>query len=581
MHVSELRHPDDAADANAQRERLAQGVPTVRMENRFRHKDGSWRWLSWTLTADKGLIYVIGRNITAQKEAATRLSETEEQFRLLVNAVTDYALYRLTPDGIVSSWNAGAQRAKGYAAHEIIGQHFSRFYTPEDRLSGRPTLTLKMAAEEGRFETEGWRVRKDGTQFWANVIIDAIYGDDGSLDGYVKITRDITERREAQLALQRTQEQLAQAQKMDALGQLTGGIAHDFNNMLMVVGGYTQFLKGRLTDAKDKRAVEAIEVAASRAENLTRQLLTFSRRQPLNPSTVNLSECLDRFRDVLTATATGNIRLDIDVPADLWPVRIDVNEFEVAIINLLVNARDALSQGGFVRISGRNIAVHKNDEPIALEGDFVVIEVADNGVGIPANVIPRIFDPFFSTKETGKGTGLGLSQVHGFARQAGGTVTVSSKVGAGTTISLYMPRADGALTEASGKEGKAELPGGNELILLVEDNEQVQSITMTMLDQLGYRVMTAASAAEALKVLEADNHVALVLSDIVMPGALDGLALARRIKERLPTIPVLLTTGYAKAATDLFTEFPVLRKPYQISALAVAVRKAIDRPVVF
>ena len=417
--------------SEAQRERLAQGVPTVRMENRFRHKDGSWRWIYWTLTAENELIYVIGRNITAQKEAAARLSETEQQFRMLVNAVTDYALYRLTPDGIVSSWNVGAQRAKGYAAGEIIGQHFSRFYTPEDRRIGLPSLTLKKATEDGRYEMEGWRVRKDGTRFWANVVVDAIHSDDGSLTGFVKITRDITERREAQLTLQRTQEQLAQAQKMDALGQLTGGIAHDFNNMLMVVGGYTQFLKGRLTDTNDKRAIEAIEISASNAENLTRQLLTFSRRQALNPSTVNLSECFGSFRDVMTATATGSVRLDTNIPANLWLVNIDVNEFEASIINLLVNARDAMPNGGNIQITGHNVTLGKTDEPLSIEGDFVVLEVTDDGSGIAADILPRIFDPFFSTKEAGKGTGLGLSQVHGFARRAGGAVTVSSEVESG------------------------------------------------------------------------------------------------------------------------------------------------------
>jgi PAS domain S-box-containing protein len=238
MHVGELRHPDDAPAAIRERARLASGVRTVRMENRFRHKDGSWRWLHWTMTVDDGLIYVIGRHVTAEKEAQERVQESERQFRLFVEGVRDYALFRLDPQGIVCTWNAGAQRIKGYSASDIIGQHFSKFYTPEDQQTGLPQRALAIAARDGRFEGEGWRVRKDGRRFWANVVIDAIHDESGRFIGFAKITRDITERREAQLALQRTQEQLAHSQKMDALGQLTGGIAHDFNNMLMVVGGY-------------------------------------------------------------------------------------------------------------------------------------------------------------------------------------------------------------------------------------------------------------------------------------------------------------------------------------------------------
>ncbi len=337
-----------------------------------------------------------------------------------MSGVTDYALFRLDPQGIVSSWNVGAERIKGYAAAKIIGQHFSRFYTAEDRQSGLPARALRTAAREGRFEGEGWRVRKDGGQFWASVVIDAIRDETGALIGFAKITRDITERREAQLALQRTQEQLAQSQKMDALGHLTGGIAHDFNNMLMVVGGYAEFLKRRLSDPKDRRALDAIELATSRAESLTRQLLTFSRRQSLNPATVNLAERFAAFRDILASSAHGNIQLDIDVAPDTWPVTIDPNEFEVAIVNLVVNARDAMPDGGGIAITVRNVAIGAHDPIDGLEGEFVVVEVKDTGVGIPPDVLPRVFDPFFTTKETDRGTGLGLSQVYGFARRRAG-----------------------------------------------------------------------------------------------------------------------------------------------------------------
>jgi PAS domain S-box-containing protein len=575
MHVSELRHPDDAPAANAGRERLANGVPTVRMENRFRHKDGSWRWLYWTMTAEDGQIYVIGRHVTAERQAEERLRESERQFRLLVGAVTDYALFRLTPEGLVSTWNIGAERIKGYKAQEIIGQHYSRFHTEEDRRAGLPARALAQASREGRFETEGWRIRKDGTRFWASVVMDAIHDETGALIGLVKITRDITERRDAQLALQRTQEQLAQAQKMDALGQLTGGIAHDFNNLLMVVGGYTQFLKRRLNDPKDKRALDAIELAASRAENLTRQLLTFSRRQPLNPTTVDLAACFAAFRDVLETTAKGNIKLDIDIPDGLWPVTIDVNEFEVAIINLLVNARDAMPNGGTVAISMRNEVLDQKDGADRKQGEFVAVEVKDTGVGIAPEVLPKVFDPFFTTKEIDRGTGLGLSQVYGFVHQAGGTVKLSSAIGRGTTVTLYLPRSQQARSPLH-DHPRGEVPqGGKETILLVEDNCDVQSVTATMLEQLGYTVVTADSASQALSMLDSVPHVDLVFTDVIMPGPMNGVELARHILERRSGMPILLTTGYAKAASEAATGFPVLRKPYQLPVLAEAIQAAL------
>src|SRR5689334_13164797 len=330
LHVSELRHPDDASAGIAARARLTQGVQTVRVENRFRHRDGSWRWLSWTMTADDGLIYVAGRHVTAEKEAGAALRESDRQFRSLVAGVTDYALFMLDPGGIVASWNSGAERIKGYSAEEIIGRHFSAFYTAEDKKNGAPNRALSIAAATGRFEAEAWRVRKDGSLFWANVVIDAIHDESGNLTGFAKITRDITERRNSQEALERAHQQLAQAQKMEALGQLTGGVAHDFNNLLMVVSGQAQALMRRLTDQKNIRSLEAILTAASRGEALTRQLLTFARRQPQNPRTVDLSQTITAFRDVLSSSARGKIDLQIEVPPSIWPVSIDIPEFELA-----------------------------------------------------------------------------------------------------------------------------------------------------------------------------------------------------------------------------------------------------------
>jgi PAS domain S-box-containing protein len=574
MHVSELRHPEDAAHSVAGRRRLAEGVPTVRMENRFRHKDGSWRWIAWTMTAENGLIYLIGRHITTEKLAAEALRESERQFRLFTEAATDHALIRLDAQGVVSGWNAGAQRIEGYAEPEIVGHHFSRFYTAADRAAGAPERALATAATSGTYEHDGWRVRKNGSLFLAAVVIAAIRDEEGKLIGFANIMRDVTERHEARAKLQRAQEQLAQSQKMEALGQLTGGIAHDFNNTLTVVSGNAQMLKLRLRDPKNLRSVEAIEIAAARGENLTRQLLAFSRRQALNPIVVSLHQRLAEFRDLLASSARGDITLVIHIRRSVWPVAVDIHELELALINLVVNARDAMPGGGTITIATKNMRLQPDDTSDGLRGEFVALTVTDTGRGIEADILPKVFEPFFTTKQLDKGTGLGLSQVYGLTRQSGGTVTISSEVGSGTTVTMYLPRTHRPLSEPPTPD--AEPPRGGEAVLVVEDNPEVQETASMLLDQLGYRVSRVQSAAAALQFLEAGEAIDLVFTDVIMPGELDGLTLARRIKEEYPDVAVLLTSGYAKALHTLEAGLPLVRKPYQLQTLARAVREALD-----
>jgi PAS domain S-box-containing protein len=574
MHVSELRHPDDAAHSMAGRRRLADGVPTVRLENRFRHKDGSWRWLAWTLTVENEVIYLIGRHVTAEKLAAEALRESERQFRLFSEAATDHALIRLDARGVVSGWNAGAQRIAGYAEPEIVGHHFSRFYTAADRAACAPERALAAAATSGTYEHDGWRVRKNGSLFLAAVVIDAIRDEEGRLIGFANIMRDVTERHEARAKLQRAQDQLAQSQKMEALGQLTGGIAHDFNNMLMVVSGNAQILKERLSDTRNLRSVEAIELAAARGERLTRQLLAFSRRQALNPMVVSLRQRLAEFRDLLVSSARGDIALVIDIGRSIWPVAVDVHELELALINLVVNARDAMPDGGTIVITAKNIRLPPEDTPDAIRGEFVALTITDTGCGIADDILPKVFEPFFTTKQLDKGTGLGLSQVYGLTRQSGGTVTIASKLGNGTAVTLYLPRSHRPLSERGVTEG--DTPRGGEKVLLVEDNPEVQETAGMLLDQLGYRVFRAQSAAAALQLLQSGEAVDLVFSDIIMPGELDGMALARQVKEEYPDVAVLLTSGYAKAANAQEAGFPILRKPYKLATLARAIRDALD-----
>lgn len=575
LHVSELRHPDDAPAGIAARARLAQGVQTVRIENRFRHRDGSWRWLSWTMTADDGLIYVAGRHITAEKEASAALRESDRQFRSLVSGVTDYALYMLDPGGTVASWNSGAERIKGYTAEEIIGRHFSEFYTAEDRKSGAPNRALSIAAATGRFEAEAWRVRKDGSLFWANVVIDAIHDETGNLIGFAKITRDITERRNSQEALERAHQQLAQAQKMEALGQLTGGVAHDFNNLLMVVSGQAQALMRRLTDQKNIRSLEAILMAASRGEALTRQLLTFARRQPQNPRTVNLSQTVAAFRDVLSSSARGKIDLQIEVSPDAWPVSIDIPEFELALVNLVVNSRDAMPDGGAIKLTGNNVTLRGTETVEGTKGEFVALTVSDTGTGIPPELLTRIFEPFFTTKTAGKGTGLGLSQAYGFAHQSGGTIAVASKLGQGTQVTIYLPRSHAPVAVVVSAEATTQSAGRGETILVVEDNPDVKSVAVTLLEQLNYRTVAVDNAKSALNLLATGTPIDLVFTDVMLPGDLDGVALAQAISKKHPRVPVLLTSGYAKALAARHG-LPILRKPYQLSALAEAIRSSLD-----
>jgi PAS domain S-box-containing protein len=500
----------------------------------------------------------ITRDITERQDALSELSKSESQFKTLVGGVTDYALYLLDPTGVVSNWNAGGERIKGYSAEEIVGQHFSRFYTPVDQAAGKPARALKIAVETGRYEEEGWRVRKDGSFFWASVVIDPIRNDAGELIGFAKITRDISERKKAQEKLLAVQRQLAESQKFDALGQLTGGVAHDFNNLLMIISGSIHTIRKDITGEKALRALQSIDGASQRAASLTRQLLTFARRQSVRPQPIKLSERLDVLRDVLNSGLGSTVSLTLDVADDVWNIVVDPNEFETALVNLVVNARDAMPDGGSVIVSAKNIP----------EKAQVAISVEDTGVGIPDDIAAKVFDPFFTTKAVGKGTGLGLSQVHGFAHQAGGGVGLKSVLGRGTTITICLPKATTQLTS----EHERLSPKGSGTILLVEDNPEVATVSIGLLEQLGYNVRWAADASAALTELEKDG-IDIVFSDIVMPGKMDGIGLAKTIREKNSKIPILLVTGYSASTKEIGSQFPILRKPYQLHELSRELQK--------
>ena len=575
-------HPDDREQVRASIGAALNAGKEFSHEERIVRPDGSIRYLhsvGEVVRDEKGAaIRMLGicQDVTERKQAERALQDSEQNYRLLLRGARDYAIYMLDVQGRVRSWNVGAERLKGYTADEIIGRHF-RIFLPEAVRGGEmPDDALVTAAREGQFDAETWLVRKDGSRFYGSVVMDAIRNDAGELIGFAKLVRDITAQHEAQLALEQAREQVSQAQKMEALGQLTGGIAHDFNNLLMIVSGYAQILQSRLTEQKDVQAVEAIRAAANRGERLTRQLLAFSRRQQLSPVIVDLRQRVDAVRDMLVPSLRGNIQLICDIEDKIWPVEVDLGELELALVNIAVNARDAMPDGGTITLSARNVVLKAGSAAGTLEGEFVALAIIDTGSGMPPDVLARVFEPFYTTKPVGKGTGLGLSQVHGFANQSGGAVTLDSDPGRGTVVTIYLPRSVKAESSEVGERTPATNGQTLGTVLVVEDSRDVAEVTSSLLEQLGYRVVRAENAAEALRHLQQGIGVDLLFSDIVMPGSINGLGLAQICRERYPAIPVLLTSGFSDAAQAADGRFDILRKPFELSALERAIDAALQ-----
>jgi len=376
---------------------------------------------------------------------------------LLIRGVVDYAIYMIDPDGYVVSWNPGAERIKGYSHDEIIGRHFSMFYTRADRELRKPWQGLENARLNGRHEAEGWRVRKDGSKFWAMVVIDAIRSDTGELLGFAKITRDITERHEAQVALEESRDQLFQAQKMEAVGQLTVGLAHDFNNILAGISSSLEFLGAKILQGKFSDLDRYLAMAQSmvvRGAALSHRLLALARQHVVDPRPTNANALISSLVDLVRGTAGSAIHIESVLSIGLWSVICDPNQLESALLNLCINARDSMPDGGTITIRTGNswidnfLARQKHVEP----GPYVAMSVTDTGTGMPPEVVERAFDPFFTTKAPGAGSGLGLAMVYGFARQANGTAVIHSQPGRGTEVCLYLPRHDGeGMAEQSGE----------------------------------------------------------------------------------------------------------------------------------
>jgi PAS domain S-box-containing protein len=495
----------------------------------------------------------------------SELRIAKRHFEILTEGVVEYAIFVLDTAGHVASWNSSAQKIMGYTTEEVVGKHFGIFFRPDERRIGEPNRALEGAIQRGKHEIEGWRVRKNGSPFFVTGLISSIHDDEGNLLGFGNVLRDATERRDAQEKLVEAREQLAMAQKMEAIGKLTGGIAHDFNNLLMIIGGNAQTFQ-RLLDPKLPRAIEAIQTAAKRGESLTRQLLTFSRRQHLSPAVVDLNAAIKNMRTMIESSLRGNIVYKEELDEDVSAVKVDLAELELAIVNISVNARDAMPSGGTFTLSVHNVSGEDEISNKQLEERRVAIFCSDTGMGIPPNLLSKIFDPFFTTKEVGKGSGLGLSQVYGFAHQAGGTVKAQSKVGLGTTILVYLPRAEGQIANKEPPAKTSDQPQRPN-VLVVDDSAEVAEVTSSLFEQLGYATVYRDSAEEALSLLADGTKIDLVFSDIVMPGAIDGVGLAREIRSRYPMLPVVLTTGYSDAARAAPPDLRILRKPFDTDSL--------------
>lgn len=522
----------------------------------------------------------VTRDLTDLRAAEVELRASEERFRMLVQSVTDYAIYMLDPKGRVSSWNAGAERFKGYRADEIMGEHFSRFYTEEDREAGIPRIALETAEREGRFEAEGWRVRKDGARFWASVIIDPIRDDNGALVGFAKVTRDLSEKRAIE-------EQLRQSQKMEAVGQLTGGLAHDFNNLLTGISGSLEMMQMRIAQgrmADFERYALAAQGAVKRAAALTHRLLAFARRQTLDPRPTNANRLLMSLEELVRRTVGPDITVEVVGASGLWPTLVDSNQLENAILNLCINARDAMPEGGKLTIETANKwiderAARRHDLPI---GQYVSICVTDTGVGMTPEVIEKAFDPFFTTKPIGEGTGLGLSMIYGFARQSGGQVRIYSEVGEGTTMCIYLPRH----AEDAPPEENVELPlnldtvGEGEVVLVIDDDPTIRMLVAEVLADLGYAVIEAVDGPGGLKVLESNAKVDLLITDVGLPGGMNGRQVADAARVNRPSLKVLFITGYAENAVigkgRLDNGMFVITKPFQMDVLARRIREIIE-----
>jgi PAS domain S-box-containing protein len=501
--------------------------------------------------------------VLAERETVL-LRESEEQLQRLYRE-TPLPLHVIGADGRIEKVSDTWLNLLGYTFEEVSGRKLTDFTTADSRRQYDEIVWPSLQRGEEIREVELQLVRKSGE------VLDVLLSAHEELSDGVPVRTlggliDVTARKRAEEALRRSQ-------RMEAVGQLTGGVAHDFNNLLMVVGGAAEKLRRTFPDPRAVRPLEMIATAVKRGQNLTGHLLSFARRQTLETVVIDLAEILPDLAEMLKRSLRGDIEIKTHAEDCPCRARADQGELELALLNLGVNARDAMPDGGVLSLSIRRAVLSGGAEVDGLHGDFLLLELTDTGVGIPPETLPRVFDPFFTTKGVGKGTGLGLSQVYGFAKQSGGTATIHSRPGHGTTVSLYLPATDAPLqTEQKPTSIDDAARSEKGTVLLVEDSSEVAVVSTDYLEQLGYCVEHAANGSDALRKLQDSEPYALVFSDILMPGSVAGLELARIVREHHSDIPILLATGYSDKAQEAVHEgFPVIQKPYDLQILSKAI----------
>ncbi|RZI78560.1 MAG: PAS domain-containing protein [Variovorax sp.] len=489
------------------------------------------------------------------------------------------------PDNPIVFANRAFISMSGYSPEEIVGHNCRFLQGPATDKSSVAAIREAVHAER-QVQMEILNYRKDGSTFWNALFISPVYDPSGKLVYFFASQLDVSRRRDAE-------EGLAQAQKMEALGQLTGGISHDFNNLLQVMSGHLDLLDLRLNTNKleadhVRRGVDNLRSAVNKAATLTQQLLAFSRKQSLRGRAINLNATVESMAELAGRTLGESVDVRFDLDPELGTCQLDPTQFEVALLNVLVNARDAMQHGGTITLATQNVEI-LNDEAMGRTGlalgRYASLSITDTGQGIDPQLLPRVMDPFFTTKDEGKGTGLGLSMVYGFVKQSGGNVLIDSVVGKGTTVTLYFPVLKTMRRPAAEVTLKPLNHGGSEFILIVEDRQEVAELARDMLESLGYKALTASNARQALELFNAqpdDARPQLLFSDVVMPGGINGYTLARQVQKLSPGTRVLLTTGFDRdmgSANQIESEeFDIIKKPYRLSDLARKVRAVLDGP---
>ncbi|MGV3683565.1 MAG: PAS domain-containing protein [Acidovorax sp.] len=592
MGFRDLVHPDDLASSErAWADASERGLPVLRFENRYRAKAGGWRWLSWVAVPEEGLVYCITRDVQDEKDHAAALAERTAERDVLATIVqtTDAFIQVLDRDyRFLATNQANADEfERVYGVRPALGDSLPALLAGAGA-DAREALALwqrAMAGEsftvQGRFGNPAIAVRQYELKF------EVLRAADGTQIGAFATGVDITDKLRQKAAFDEAQEALRQAQKMEAVGQLTGGIAHDFNNLLAAMSGSLQVMKMHMAKGRREgmeRYVEMCERSVRSAASLTQRLLAFSRRQTLDPRPVDVNRLVAGMQDLIARTVGPTVELRVAAAPDLWAARIDPSQLESALLNLCINARDAMMpQGGRLAIATANQVL---DERSARElelppGEYLVLSVADTGAGMPPELVQRIFDPFFTTKPLGQGTGLGLSMVYGFVRQSGGQVRVQSAPGQGTTMALYLPRHQGSAAEHdAGPAPDALTPGAGETVLVIEDEETIRALVSEVLAEAGYRVLLADSGPTGLHLLQGTERIDLLVTDVGLPGGLNGRQVADAGRSVRPGLKVLFITGYAENAAvgnGLMEDgMAILTKPFDVVQLAHRVRQMLD-----